>query len=75
VSTLNFQPKNSNSETPARTASESARPASVPYVEVPALRHETRDVLKQLDANLNLIEDLTGRLSFVLGEVRQMIRR
>lgn len=44
-------------------------------VEAPALRHETKDVLKQLHANISTLEDLGGRLSFVLGEVRSLIRR
>lgn len=42
---------------------------------LPALRHETKDVLKQLHANINCLEDLGGRLGFVLGEVRSLIRR
>jgi hypothetical protein len=74
VSTLTFQPKNaSEATTPVR---EPARPQSErSYHELPGLRHETRDVLKQLDANISLLEDLGGRLSYVLGEVRSVIRR
>jgi hypothetical protein len=45
------------------------------YHEIPGLRHETRDVLKQLDYNVQLMEDLCGRLGFVLSEVRTLIRR
>ncbi len=45
------------------------------YHDIPGLRHETRDVLKSLDANMNLLEDLCGRLSFVLAEVRTVTRR
>jgi hypothetical protein len=43
--------------------------------ELPGLRHETKDVLQQLHANIQMIEDLNGRLSFVMGEIRSLIRR
>lgn len=55
-----------------------ARPVSgerVSYRELPGLRHETKDVLQQLHANISMIEDLSGRLSFVMTEVRTLIRR
>lgn len=68
-----LQPKN-QSESTAREVSRPAGERST-YVELPGLRHETRDVLKQLDANISLLEDLGGRLSFVLGEVRSQLRR
>jgi hypothetical protein len=79
VSTLTtLQPKNQSGEATS-AAREISRPAGSgersAYVELPGLHHETRDVLKQLDANINLLEDLGGRLSFVLNEVRTMIRR
>jgi hypothetical protein len=45
------------------------------FNELPALGHETRDVLKRLNSNLNYLEDLGGRLSFTLSEVRSLIRR
>lgn len=45
------------------------------YHELPGLRHETKDVLKQLESNILLLEDMGGRLSFVLSEVRGLIRR
>jgi len=45
------------------------------YREIPGLRHETRDVLKQLEYNVQSLEDLCGRLGFVLTEVRSIIRR
>lgn len=45
------------------------------YHEVPGLRHETKDVLKQLQTNIQLIEDLSGRLGFVMSEIRTLIRR
>ncbi len=49
--------------------------SSLSYHELPGLRHETKDVLKQLDSNLRLLEDLGGRISFVLGDVHSLIRR
>jgi hypothetical protein len=45
------------------------------YSDLPGLRHETKDVLQQLQANINSLEDLGGRLSFMLAEVRGLIRR
>ena len=71
--TLHLQPKNHSSEAPAREIPQP--PKERAYRELPGLRHETRDVLKQLDANIQLLEDLNGRLSFVLSEVRGIIRR
>ncbi len=54
----------------------SARPLDrVGYQEVPGLRHETKDVLKQLQTNIQLLEDLGGRLGFVMSEVRSVIKR
>jgi hypothetical protein len=72
VTTLTLTPKIQNENT-AQEISTPSRERS--YHELPGLRHETRDVLKQLDANIQLLEDLGGRLSFVLNEVRGMIRR
>ncbi len=45
------------------------------HVELPGLRHETKDVLKQLEMNIQLLEDLGGRLGYVMSEVRTLIRR
>ncbi|MGE0526695.1 MAG: hypothetical protein AB7G93_08975 [Bdellovibrionales bacterium] len=45
------------------------------YHQLPALRHETRDVLKQLQSKISTLEDMSGRLGFVLGELRSLIRR
>lgn len=45
------------------------------YHEMPGLRHETKDVLTQLNANIVLLDDLTSRLGFVMSEVRSLIRR
>ncbi len=72
VSTLNLQPK-PKSETQPLDLSHAERDRA--YVEVPGLRHETRDVLKQLDSNILLLEDLGGRLGFVLAELRSLIRK
>ena len=58
-------------ETPIREGVRSDRT----YHEIPGLRPESKDVLQQMDANLRHLEDLTGRLSFVLTEVRSLIRR
>ena len=69
---VNQQSKNSN-ETSAREIASTEREVS--YRELPGLRHETKDVLKQLDSNIRLLEDLNGRLGFVLSEVRSLIRR
>lgn len=59
---------------PETVVRESVRP-EMAYIELPGLRHETKDVLKQLDSNIALLEDLGGRLGFVLAEVRGLIRR
>jgi len=67
--TLNVQ--NPQAEETAK-ATELARRAQL---DLPGLKHETKDVLQQLNANIQLIEDLSGRLSFVLSEVRGLIRR
>jgi hypothetical protein len=45
------------------------------YQELPGLRVETKDVLKLLQHNIQLLEDLGGRLGFVMSEVRSVIRR
>ena len=70
LNTLNLQSKSLN-ETPAREI----KTSSVAYHELPSLRHETRDVLKQLDSNIQLLEDLNGRMGFMLTELRSLIRR
>jgi hypothetical protein len=50
-------------------------PVRVAYQELPGLRHETKDVLKQLHTNIQMIEDLGGRLGFIMSEIRTLIRR
>ena len=61
------------SQTKIETASRTNDRAG--YHEMPGLRHETKDVLKQLHHNIQLLEDLGGRLGFVMGEVRSIIKR
>jgi hypothetical protein len=70
LSTINLKPV-ANVEPVVRPAV--AERAS--YRERPGLRHETKAVLQQLHANIQMIEDLNGRLSFVMGEIRSLIRR
>ena len=48
---------------------------SIAYRELPGLRHETKDVLQQLQSNIQMLEDLGGRLSYMMGEIRSLIRR
>ena len=43
------------------------------YREVPGLENERLDVIEQLHANLAQLEDLHGRLRFVMSEVRSII--
>lgn len=50
-------------------------PVRASYQELPGLRHETKDVLKQLTTNIQLLEDLGGRLGFMMTEIRSLIRR
>lgn len=69
MNTTNLQP----SDTPT-AAVKNERERAV-YHEVPGLRPETKDVLKQLQSNISLLEDQCGRLSFMLSEIRSVIRR
>lgn len=62
--TLNLAPQDQNREA-----------VSPRIADMPSLRPETKDCLKQLHANLNALEDLSGRLGFVLADVRTLIRR
>lgn len=65
----------SASKTKIETNTRSNERANHGYHELPGLRHETKDVLKQLHNNIALLEDLGGRLGFVMSEVRSVIRR
>ncbi len=47
----------------------------VAYHDLPGLRHETKDVLQQLNMNVQLLEDMGGRLGFVISEIRSIVRR
>jgi len=69
---LNTQIPQTKEQKPSSTTDTSVRRLAH---DLPGLRHETKDVLKQLQANIDLLEDLGGRLGFVLSEVRSLIRR
>jgi hypothetical protein len=45
------------------------------YSETPERLYREQDVLKQLCANLTHLEDVYGRLRFVLGEVQHVIQK
>jgi len=64
LNTLNLAPQDQKREA-----------VSPRLVETTSRLPETKDGLKQLHANLNALEDLTGRLGFVLADVRTLIRR
>lgn len=48
------------------------RPA---YHEIPEAQSEQVDVLAQMKANLDQLEDLQGRLRYVMGEIRAITRK
>jgi hypothetical protein len=68
LNTLNLQNQPKVVESAVR---ETVRPA---YTELPGLR-QTKDVLQQLNTNIQLLEDLGGRLGFMMTEIRSLIRR
>lgn len=70
MNTINLQ--HPNSESPVR---ETAPTTERSRVEIPGFRHEPKDVLQQMQANLSLLEDQCGRLGFMLNEIRSVIRR
>ncbi|MGE4133458.1 MAG: hypothetical protein AB7F86_17585 [Bdellovibrionales bacterium] len=43
--------------------------------EIGNLRSDTRDVLTQLRGNIARLDDMCGRLQFVMGELRSVIKR
>ena len=51
--------------------------AEAPAVEVraPKASKSSLDVVSQMRANLSQLEDLHGRLSFVMGEIRHVVKR
>ncbi len=72
LNNIHLQPQ-PNSDSPAREVP--AAKIERAYIEVPGLRPETKDVLKQLQSNIALLEDQCGRLGFLLSEIRTVIRR
>jgi hypothetical protein len=50
-------------------------PSMRAYVESPALNPTAMDVLNQFRANMSTLEDLNGRLSFMMTEIRGLIRK
>lgn len=44
-------------------------------VQAPAPHSSSLDVVSQLRANLSQLEDLHGRLSYVMGDVRHIIKK
>ncbi|NJM10469.1 MAG: hypothetical protein HC883_06390 [Bdellovibrionaceae bacterium] len=70
--TLNIVNQSASQTKIEKTARSNER---IGYHELPGLRHETKDVLKQLHNNIQMIEDLSGRLGFVMSEIRSLIRR
>lgn len=73
MNTINLNP-HANSELPLRDSSVSVKGERA-YHDLPGFRSEAKDVLQQLQANISLLEDKCGRLSFMMGEVRSVIRR
>ncbi|MGE0764515.1 MAG: hypothetical protein AB7N80_14665 [Bdellovibrionales bacterium] len=61
-----------NSETRTERA---AQISNYAYREVPGLESERLDVIEQFRANMAQLEDLHGRLRFVMSEVRSLIVR
>lgn len=58
----------------SRVNGNSSNATNIIYREVPGFENDAHDVLQQLNANLNKLEDLYGRLHFVLVEVQSNIR-
>lgn len=58
--------------------SSTPHPEMVParsYVESSEISLASIDVLRQFQANLGTLEDLNGRLRFVMSEIRGLIRK
>lgn len=72
MNTINMTP-HSNSELPLRDSA--AVKGERTLQDLPGFRSETKDVLQQLQANIALLEDKCGRLGFMMGEVRSVIRK
>lgn len=43
------------------------------YEEIPGVNGSAVDVLKQFQTNLNQLEDLHGRMRFMMAEIRSLI--
>ncbi len=52
-----------------------AQPIPYGYQEIPKTDRSRLDVLEQMKANLRQIEDLNGRLSFLIGEVQGVLKK
>jgi hypothetical protein len=63
-----------NSEIPLRDSSVTVKSERA-YHDLPGFRSDAKDVLQQLQANIALLEDKCGRLNFMMGEVRSVIRK
>lgn len=48
---------------------------SAPYVEVPIRTKAGVDVLRQMNANVQQLEDLCGRLNFMMSELQGLLKR
>ncbi len=57
------------------TAKENSNSTAYVYREVPGLDADRLDILEQLKANLDQLEDLHGRLRFVMAEVRGVLNK
>lgn len=60
--------------TTAKTAKQEVS-RSRAYVESPSLNPSSMDVLNQFQANMATLEDINGRLRFMMTEIRGLIRK
>lgn len=70
--------ENKSSQSTAEAAADLVKSPVFPfsYHEISQEKHVVRtDVLEQLKANMNQLEDLHARLKFMMGEVRYLIKR
>jgi hypothetical protein len=44
------------------------------YVDSPAMDPSSLDVLRQFQANMATLEDLNGRLRYMMSEIRSLVR-
>ncbi len=45
------------------------------YIETPNTNPSAMDVLRQFQANISTLEDLNGRLRFIMAEIRDLVRK